>query len=286
MIDLRFHVWDVFTDTPFTGNPLAIVEGAGELATGQMQIIARQFNLSETIFLMPPRDPAHTAQARVFFPTAEIPFAGHPTIGAALFLAARDGLSDVVLEEEAGRVPVRIDGNRAQFTAPVLPVPLGGPVDPALAAEALGLSRDAIGPHAPAAFAGGPAFLYIPVRDRDRLLRARPQEPAWSALMARVGVEAAWLYDPDLNARMFSPTVGIPEDPATGSASAILAAQLLANGALPEGTTRHTIRQGEDMGRPSEIGFEADVTEGRITAIRISGGAVPVAEGRIRVPPP
>ena len=286
MNDLRFHVWDVFTDRPFAGNPLAIVEGAEDLTTGQMQGLARQFNLSETIFLMPPRDPANTAQARIFFPTAEIPFAGHPTIGAALFLARQGGLADVVLEEEAGPVPVRIAGDRAQFTAPVLPAPQGGPVDAALAAEALGLSLDAIGPHAPAAFAGGPAFLYVPVRDRDRLGRARPQEPAWSALMARAGVDAAWLYDPDLNARMFSPTAGIPEDPATGSASAILAAQLLANGALPEGTTRRSIRQGEDMGRPSEIGFEADVSGGRITAIRISGNAVPVAEGRIRVPPP
>ncbi|WP_299646160.1 PhzF family phenazine biosynthesis protein [uncultured Jannaschia sp.] len=286
MNDLRFHVWDVFTDTPFAGNPLAIVEAAGDLTTGQMQVLARQFNLSETIFLMPPRDPAHTARARIFFPTAEIPFAGHPTIGAALFLARRDGHAEVVLEEEAGRVPVRIDGDRAQFTAPVLPAPHGGPVDAALAAEALGLSVDAIGPHAPAAFTGGPAFLYVPVRDRDRLARARPQEPAWTGLVTRMGVTGAFLYDPDLNARMFAPTAGIPEDPATGAASAILAAQLLANDALPEGTTRRTIRQGEDMGRPSEIGFEADVAEGRITAIRISGNAVPVAEGRIRVPPP
>ena len=286
MTDLRFHVWDVFTDRPFAGNPLAIVEGAEDLTTGQMQGLARQFNLSETIFLLRPRDPAQTARARIFLPAAEIPFAGHPTVGAALFLARRGGLGEVVLEEEAGPVPVRIAGDRAQFTAPVLPAPQGGPVDAALAAEALGLSQDAIGPHAPAAFAAGPGFLFVPVHDRDRLARARPQEPAWTGLVARLGVTGAFLYDPDLNARMFAPHAGIPEDPATGAACAILAAQLLANGALPEGTTRRTIRQGEDMGRPSEIGFETDVTAGRITAIRVSGGAVPVAEGRIRIPPP
>ncbi|WP_298435608.1 PhzF family phenazine biosynthesis protein [uncultured Jannaschia sp.] len=281
---LPFQIWDVFTDAPFTGNPLAIVESDGSLGTAQMQTLARQFNLSETIVLMPPRDPAHTARARIFFPTAEIPFAGHPTIGAALFLAGRDGLSNVVLEEEAGVVPVTISDGRAQFTAPVLPERRGGPVDPDLCAAALGLDPDRIGPHAPGVFAGGPTFLYVPVRDRAALAAAAPRDPGWSSLMAAAGVDNAWLYTPDLDARMFAPGAGIPEDPATGSASAILAAQLLANGALPDGTTRHMIRQGADMGRPSEIGFEADVAEGAITAVRIAGGAVPVAEGRIRIP--
>ncbi|MEM8849329.1 MAG: PhzF family phenazine biosynthesis isomerase, partial [Pseudomonadota bacterium] len=151
---LSFHVWDVFTETPFTGNPLAIVEDAAALTTAQMQTIAREFNLSETIFLMAPRDPAHTARARIFFPTAEIPFAGHPTIGASLFLAGRDGLSNVMLEEEAGLVPVRIADGRATFVAPVLPTAHGGAVSAALCAKALGLSADQVGPHRPGAFAG------------------------------------------------------------------------------------------------------------------------------------
>ena len=117
---LTFHIWDVFTDRPFAGNPLAIVEDAGMLSDAQMRIIARQFNLSETIFLMPPRDPANTARAHIFFPTAEIPFAGHPTIGAALFLA-QDGSNHLTLEEEAGPVPVHIEDGVARLTAPVLP---------------------------------------------------------------------------------------------------------------------------------------------------------------------
>ncbi|WP_179379018.1 PhzF family phenazine biosynthesis protein [Jannaschia marina] len=284
MAELAFHVWDVFTDTAFTGNPLAIVETDGSLATAQMQTLAREFNLSETIFLMPPHDPLHTARTRIFFPTAEIPFAGHPTIGAALFLAGREGLDRVVLEEEAGLVPVEIDGTTAQFTAPVLPAAHGGPVGRALCAEALGLSEEMIGPHVPGAFAGGPAFVYIPVRDRETLARARPMEPAWTALMESAGVDSAWLYDPDLNARMFSPTAGIPEDPATGSASAILAAQLLANGALPDGQSRHVIRQGEDMGRASVITMEARADDGAIAEVRIGGTAVPVSRGTIRVP--
>jgi trans-2,3-dihydro-3-hydroxyanthranilate isomerase len=284
MENVTFEVWDVFTDRPFTGNPLAIVETDGSLSTAQMQTIAREFNLSETIFLMPPADPAHTARARIFFPTAEIPFAGHPTIGAALFLANRDGKTEIVLEEEAGLVPVRIQSGRAQLTAPLRPEPHGDPVATELCAAALGLPEDAIGPHIPQAHSGGPAFLDVPVKDRETLARARPMEPAWTALMERCGVDSAWLYDPDLNARMFSPTAGIPEDPATGSASAILASQLLANDALPTGTTRKTIRQGEDMGRLSKIEFEADVNGGAITAVRISGQAVPISRGTIRVP--
>ncbi|MGB3555149.1 MAG: PhzF family phenazine biosynthesis protein [Jannaschia sp.] len=280
---LPFHVWDVFTDTPFTGNPLAIVETDGSLMSAQMQIIARQFNLSETIFLMPPRDSANTARARIFFPTAEIPFAGHPTIGAALFLARRNGHRDIVLEEEAGNVPVSIADGTATFTTPVLPKRHGGVLEAELCAAALGLKPSDIGPHWPGAFAGGPAFAYIPVRDRATLSRAGPQEPAWSRLMAAADVDSAWLYDPDFNARMFSPTAGIPEDPATGSACAILAAQLLANGALTDGKTRLSIRQGEDMGRLSRIGFEAEVAGNAIRAIRILGQAVPVAEGRIRI---
>lgn len=284
---LAFHTYDVFTDTAFAGNPLAIVEGADGLSTAQMQMIAREFNLSETLFVMAPRDPAHAARVRIFFPTAEIPFAGHPTIGCALHLAATRGLTDLVLEEEAGLVPVRIRDGRAEFTAPVLPMPHGGPVDPHLAAAAVGLSQVGFDGHHPAAFVGGPAFVYIPVRDPEALREARPSEPAWSQLMDQCNVDSGYLYTPvpgGYTARMFSPTAGIPEDPATGSASAILAAQLLASGALPEGTTSLELTQGLDMGRPSQIGFSADVHSGALTAIRISGTAVPISEGKIKVP--
>ncbi|GIT90045.1 phenazine biosynthesis protein PhzF [Jannaschia pagri] len=281
---LNYEVWDVFTDRAFAGNPLAIVETDSGLTTAQMQTIARQFNLSETIFLMPPRDPAHSARARIFFPTAEIPFAGHPTIGAAMFLSQRTGSDLITLEEEAGLVPVRIRDGIAEFTAPVVPHAHGGPLTADLCAKALGLSLSDIGPLAPGAFAGGPAFAYVPVRDRAALARAKPLEPAWSELMAAGDVDSAYLYDPDFNSRMFAPTAGIAEDPATGSASAILAAHLLANGSLDDGTTDLALTQGEDMGRLSRIGFSADVADGALVAVRISGQAVPVAEGRIRIP--
>jgi trans-2,3-dihydro-3-hydroxyanthranilate isomerase len=284
-MELPYQVWDVFTDTPFAGNPLAIVECEDDaLTTEQMQTIARQFNLSETIFLMPPKYPANTARTRIFFPTDEIDFAGHPTIGAATMLAKKLGTNEVLLEEVAGLVPVTVQFGVAQFTAPIIPHEHPGEVPQKLAAKALGLSVDEIGPHTPGVFAGGPAFAYIPVTSREALARAKPLEPHWLELMATAQVNGAWLYDPDFNARMFAPTAGIPEDPATGSASAILAAQLLANDALADGTTRLTLTQGEDMGRKSVIGFEARVNEGAIQTVRISGRAVPVAHGQIRVP--
>ncbi len=292
---LTFHTLDVFTDTAFAGNPLAVVLNADALSRAQMQTIAREFNLSETIFVQTPRDPAHSARVRIFFPTAEIPFAGHPTIGCAILLATEAQTGDfqttITLEEEAGLVPVTVTRKgatvNAEFTAPRLPVRHPGRADPALIAAALGLPADAIGPHVPAIWQGGPAFLYVPLRSAQALATARPTEPHWSTLMAAANVDSAYLYTPgvaqDFRARMFSPTAGIFEDPATGSATAILAAQLHASGLVPPGTSRFTLLQGAEMGRPSHLTLTIDATD-QPTAIRIAGTAVPISEGRIRVP--
>ncbi|MBF9044618.1 PhzF family phenazine biosynthesis isomerase [Rhodobacterales bacterium HKCCE4037] len=291
---LDFHIYDVFTDTPFTGNPLAIVEGADGLTDAQMQTMAKQFNLSETIFVQTPEDPAHTAKVRIFTPDAEIPFAGHPTIGCALHLAG--DASRVTLEEVAGLVPVTIENGSAEFTAPRIPAPIGTTPTRAQFAAALGLPEEALGPHAPGAYEGGPAFLFAQLADLDALARARPTEPGYSDLMTAARIDdtgrsavGLYLYAPgessDLQARMFAPNDGIPEDPATGSATAILAAQLLANDALPQtGTTRLDVRQGIEVGRPSALRLSIDTNAGTITAIRVAGQAVKVAHGQIRVP--
>ena len=296
---LDFHTLDVFTTTPFTGNPLAVVQDAGALSVAQMQTIAREFNLSETIFVMPPANPAHKARVRIFFPTAEIPFAGHPTIGCAILLATQaqpegDFTADLVLEEEAGLVPVRVTRKggvtEAEFTAPVLPFAAPGRIDADLIAGALDLAPDQIGfgPHSPGLWQGGPAFLYVPLRDQAALARARPIEPHWSALMEQAGVDSAWLFTPgsdcDFRARMFSPNAGIPEDPATGSATAVFAAQLRAARVLRQGTQTFLIRQGVEMGRASDIGLSIDLGPEGLTAIRIRGAAVPISSGRIRIP--
>jgi trans-2,3-dihydro-3-hydroxyanthranilate isomerase len=289
---LPFHIYDVFTSTPFTGNPLAIVEDADGLTTPQMQTIARQFNLSETIFVQTPDDPAHTAKVRIFFPTAEIPFAGHPTIGCAIHLAGET--SDLItLEEVAGLVPVTImhDGAAplAEFTAPKLPRPLPSVPDRATIAAALGLAEADLAPTAFGNFEGGPSFLYVELVDLDALSRAQIREPAFSVTRETAGdTGAIYAYvrtgPQSIQARMFDPPAGIAEDPATGSATAILSGQLLAADALAEGTSHWTLRQGVEMGRPSDLRLSIDVADGSITAVRVAGQAVKVAEGRIRIP--
>jgi len=185
---LSFHTLDVFTEAPYAGNPLAVVLGADHLTTAQMQSIAREFNLSETIFVMAPRDTAHTARVRIFFPTSEIPFAGHPTLGCAVLLAGMaqgegDWDATVTLEEEAGLVPVALTRRggvtRGRFAAPVLPVATGE-TDAAPVAEALGLAPSQIGrgPHRAGVWRGGPSFLIVPVADGTALSQAAPREPA------------------------------------------------------------------------------------------------------------
>lgn len=296
---LPFHTLDVFTETPYRGNPLAVVREADGLSTAQMQLIAREFNLSETIFVMTPRDPDHTARVRIFFPTAEIPFAGHPTLGCAALLARlrnpEGEFEDrIMLEEEAGLVEVDIrhrDGvTSGSFAAPVLPFDRETTASKALMADALGLPAHSIGfgSHVPRVLEGGPAFLYAPLQDADSLARARSLEPHWSALMAAAEVDSVYLYTPapegGFRARMFSPTAGIPEDPATGSASAILAAQLLAAGDLPEGESHWPLVQGVEMGRESRIGLTIRVAGGALEEVRISGAAVTISKGRISPP--
>ncbi|GHC59679.1 PhzF family phenazine biosynthesis protein [Neogemmobacter tilapiae] len=296
---LVYEIWDVFTETPFAGNPLAIVRGAEGLSDGQMLTLAREFNLSETIFVMPPRDAANTARVRIFFPTAEIPFAGHPTVGCAIHLALEgrrqaDFKARIVLEEEAGLVPVQVERRKgrvtAEFVAPVLPHAVEGVVDPALLAKALDIPASDIGfgRHQPGVWAGGPRFAYAPVSGLNALGRARPVQPYWDQVTAAAGVDSVYLYtrgpDCDYRARMFSPTAGIPEDPATGSATAILAAQLLASGALSEGETVLALAQGVEMGRESRLGLTVRVADGRLEQVRVKGSAVRIAGGQIRVP--
>jgi len=227
MTALPFATCDVFTDRAYAGNPLAIVEEADGLSTAQMQTMAREFNLSETIFVQTPDDPAHTAKVRIFFPTAEIPFAGHPTIGCAIHLAKkRNGPGDfsdlITLEEVAGLVPVTVtragEQIRAEFTAPKLPAPHPGPADPGLIAAALGLDAGEIGfdAHAPAMWAAGPDFLFVPVASLDALARARPTGAEFQQL-ARQSNESVYVYargqDCDFRARMFARVTACPRIP-------------------------------------------------------------------------
>jgi len=285
---LPYAIYDVFTDTPFQGNPLAIVMESDGLSSAQMLTIAGEFNLSETIFVRRPNSPEHTASVRIFFPTGEIPFAGHPTVGCSIHLAETRGLNHVTLEEVAGLVPVEIDCKdtvlKANFTAPVIPTSRAWDADRGDVAAALGLSLAGLGPHALRICTGGPSFAYIQVASDAALSAAKPNLPALEGFEAKEGKMGFYLYSPNFEARMFHPSAGILEDPATGSASALLAAQLLAEGELTDGTRAIALKQGRDMGRLSHIGFEAVVTQGALSAVRISGQACCVARGHISPP--
>jgi trans-2,3-dihydro-3-hydroxyanthranilate isomerase len=302
-MQLTFHTLDVFTNRKFGGNPLAVVLDADHLSAEQMQTITREFNLSETIFVMKPENTANTARVRIFFPAGEMAFAGHPTVGCAVLLAEmkyKAGCSfetEIRLEENTGLVPVKVsriaDVPRAQFTAPVVPFAVDIPLPTIdLVAKALSLEPGDIGfeSHGIGLHQGGPRFFHVPLKSREVVARCVVAEPHWSRMITALGVDSAYVYarggdhpKTDFRARMFAPTHGIPEDPATGSATALLAAQLLKSESLKDGTHKWQLEQGYEMGRPSDLFLEADVTGGRLSAVRVAGQAVKVMQGTLEL---
>ncbi|HKQ94644.1 MAG TPA: PhzF family phenazine biosynthesis protein [Aestuariivirgaceae bacterium] len=299
---LKFHTLDVFTRTPFTGNPLAVVLDADSVPDDLMQRIAREFNLSETVFVQTPADPANTAKVRIFTPSGELPFAGHPTVGCAVLLASlkhKDNCSfetQVKLEAKAGLVPVKVSrigpDAHAVFTAPKLPRNVGPPPAAERLARAVGLDVGEIGfgTHVPGLYMTSSRVLFVPVASLDALARTRVIEPAWSAALAEAESFNVYLYaaggaDPGTSyrARLYAPGEGIPEDPATGLAAATFPGQLVVHEKPEDGTARWRVEQGYEMGRPSQIDIEADIREGRIVAVRVGGSAVRIGEGILQV---
>lgn len=295
---LKFHTLDVFTTRKFAGNPLAVVLDADHLTTEQMQTICKEFNLSETTFVMKPENPANTAKMRIFFPGGEMPFAGHPTLGTAILLAELRNSDEVRFELKAGLTPVKITRHGDQysgvFTAPTIPsLAQAEPPTVAEVAKALNLTEADIGfdHHTIVVTRGAIGFLCVPLKSRKALEQSRILEPHWSAILNKIeGLDAAYLYarggdNPATNfrARMYSPTGGIPEDPATGSATVQLAAQLLTAESLKDGTHIWNLEQGYEMGRPSDLRLEADVNSGKLTAVRVGGSAVRMMSGEINL---
>jgi trans-2,3-dihydro-3-hydroxyanthranilate isomerase len=294
----RFATLDVFTTQRFAGNPLAVVLESGGLDTAAMQSIAREFNLSETVFVFPPEDRAHRAALRIFTPGGELPFAGHPTVGTAVLLSRLDGpaaTSAMVLEERIGPVRCRTraaaaDAGYAEFEVPRLPAREPATLDPAAAATALGLTtadfEDAGWP-AERWSAGNP-FTFLGLRGLDAMARCQIDRSVFGRAFAGGHHPAVFVYcgqtaDPrnSFHARMFSPTMGITEDPATGSAAAAFAGYLAKHGGYANG--RHAIRieQGYEMQRPSLIELTLDIQAGELTGAAIGGGAVVVSEGHL-----
>lgn len=273
-----YAVYDVFTDTPFGGNQLAVIPDGDGLSDAQMQTIAREFNFSETTFVLPPEDPAHTARIRIFTPMRELPFAGHPTIGTAVMLAEMGYGPDMVLELGVGPLPAHAEAGQARF---VTEVPLERKGTPAgeLVARTIGCSPDQIVAQHEIASLGGD-FVYVQLDNRDTLSSLSPNVDAM-----REGTQLfpgnhdfavyAWVEDDDrtLHARMFAPLDGIPEDPATGSAAAPLAALLCADRGENQSLIIH---QGYDMGRPSQIYLQAE--PGKVT---VAGSAIRTMSGKL-----
>ena len=293
----RFLICDVFTSQRFGGNQLAVLPEATGLSSAQMQQLAREFNFSESTFVLP--SSTSTRQVRIFTPAAELPFAGHPNVGTAFVLASIGELGDigdettVTFDEKAGRVPVEIRRNESGFrctlSAPQ-PLSIGNSVDAGTVAAAVSIpaSDFVTTTHQPQSVGVGLPFLMAEVRDRGVLARMKVNIAGFEALKAH-GVPHDVLFytrdggDADIQARMFAPLDGILEDPATGSANCALGAMLGHYTTAASGTFAWRIAQGVEMGRPSLLFAAADKRDGQVVAARIGGDSVLVADGSIEV---
>lgn len=301
----RFVTADVFTSRPLEGNPLAVFPDARGLSDNLMQRIARELNLSETVFVLPPDEARNTRCLRIFTPKTELPFAGHPTVGTAYVLAALGEIplagdeTRIVLEERVGPVPVliRCQEGRPVFTQlSVAKLPEQGPTPPEASelAEMLSLAPDdvlSLGEDHPQGFSCGGPFLFIPLRGRDALRRARLRLDVWEEILLGGWAREVYLFcrEPELpgshiRARMFAAELGIGEDPATGAAVSALGGYLGIRAPERDGTLAWIVEQGFEMGRPSLLHLEVDKRGGEITAVRVGGSSVLVSEGTMEVP--
>lgn len=276
---MDFHVYDVFTDTPFGGNPLAVFYAAKDLPTEHLQSIAREINFSETTFLYPPTSPDHHARVRIFTPRNEVPFAGHPTIGTAIALRNLGYPSNMTLELGVGPITCQVDEKGASFVTQTPLAPLVD-VSNALVAEALSIDQTAIqtNTHSAILASVGLPFVFVELQDDETLNTIESNITAFKKGFAHYpdsfdfSIFAYTRQRNKINARMLSPLGGIPEDPATGSASAALCALLTKQLKTPQ-TLK--ITQGVKLGRPSKISARS-LREG----IEITGNAVKTMEGR------
>jgi trans-2,3-dihydro-3-hydroxyanthranilate isomerase len=297
----RYITVDVFTDRAFGGNPLAVVLDAGGLSTAQMQAIASEFNYSETTFVLPPRDPAHDAQVRIFTVRSEIPFAGHPNVGTAFVLAARMAKPPgrFRFEEGAGLVPVEVltEQGRAVGAELTAPQPLKKLTAFFTEQAAACLSLSAVDVradrHPPLVASVGLPFLMVELTSREALKRARPDAAAFARIFPCDGSDAVYFYTRDvppggkpcdLQARMFHPgSSGLSEDPATGSATVAAAALLADLSSERDGELKLRIGQGVDMGRPSLLLTRVRKENGVVVSAHVGGNCVQMMEGTFRL---
>lgn len=297
----RYITVDVFTDRAFGGNQLAVVLDAGGLSTREMQVIATEFNYSETTFVLPPRDNAHDAEVRIFTPVLEIAFAGHPNLGTAFVLAslAKEPKPRLLFEEKAGLVSVEIvrEQGRVIRTELTAPQPLArlSQVSAAEAASCISLGAEDVRTdnHPPQIVTVGNAFLVMELHSRDALKRARPDAAAYGKVLPRDGARSVWFYTRDVpaseapcerQARMFMRGAsGLTEDPATGSATVAAAALFADLDPARDGELKLTVGQGFDMGRPSILQTRVRKQDGRIVSAHVGGSCVQMMEGTFKL---
>jgi trans-2,3-dihydro-3-hydroxyanthranilate isomerase len=304
MLRYPYLLADVFTNRPFTGNPLAVFPEGEKVPPEMMLLISRELNLSETVFVLPPEDPRHAARLRIFTPGGELPFAGHPTVGTACLLAATGRATGphIVLEEEVGPVAVALSTHEglphASFQVPLDPVGSATLLSRETLGAILSLPESGIGwpeegnrlAAAPEVWSCGVPFTVVPVSGRDMLRQARVEMALWQGKMAggkapnlfvvcRDGAEAGVIH-----ARMFAPALGVPEDAATGAAAAALAGFLAAIAPGARGGERWVIHQGAEMGRPAVIELEAELRDGTATRVRVGGSTHPMGSGVVELP--
>ena len=296
-----FYTLDVFTNTRFAGNPLAVVTDCEGLSASQMQAIAQEFNLSETVFVLDPLDPVNTARLRIFTPARELPFAGHPTVGAAVLIGelrapemlGGQGLG-LVLEERIGLISCtvrrpKLQATQASFLLPSLPECLVETLDAGAVAAALGLKAADIGfdAHRPSVWSAGDPFTFVPVASIQAIRRASPNLALFPSTFSGAR-PAAFLYTKDVvregshvHARMFAPGSGIMEDPATGSAAAAFAGVAALFEQPEDGDHLVVIEQGFEMARPSIMHLRIQIDGGALVGASLGGSAVLVSQGTI-----
>jgi trans-2,3-dihydro-3-hydroxyanthranilate isomerase len=298
MTQLRYAIVDVFAEAPLQGNPAAIVFDADALDGARMQAIAREFNLSETAFILKPQDAANTAHVRIFAPMVEVPFAGHPNIGAAFALANDRPLhgDDLVFEEKAGLVRLQLErlGERVVGASLTAPQTVSTQEAPGVAAVAAALSLQesdiVTATHPPIVATVGLEFMFVEVSSIIALGKARAYLPAFDLIRDSHRIEGVHLYvkwlasdGARIQARNLSPYDGIGEDPATGSATASLVAILAQLDHRPDCDFHLEARQGIEMGRPSLLHGYTEMRKGKVAPPRVNGRCVAVMQGTLTI---
>ncbi|HSN04157.1 MAG TPA: PhzF family phenazine biosynthesis protein [Nitrospira sp.] len=302
---LKFYQADVFTAQPFGGNPVAVFPEADGLSDDQLQQIAREMNLSETVFVFPPTDKAAVARLRIFTPTQEIPFAGHPVLGTFYVLAelgiipVKEAVIRLMQECNIGLFPVELHADEGQVERVVMTQPKPeflGPVEETedlyKVASALGLAKHVIADTKwpIEVVSTGLPVMIVPVRTLTAVRSIRPDASAITDVCRRFGANGIMVYttvtvEPSstVHARMFAPAIGILEDPATGSASGALGAYLVQNGVVDVApTTEIIVEQGYAIDRPSRIFVQVDSDDDIIQSVKVGGECVMVVEGTLK----